>query len=196
MVCVYAYIYIYIYICIWYDCSVMSDSLCDPMVYTVLGILQARTLKEVAFPFSRESHQLRDWTQLSHIAGGLVAQLQCGRPSSISGSARSPGEATGYHSSVLYTLHIGVHAFSVTSAMSEVFVTLWAVALQAPLSIGFSRQEDWSGLPCPSPGDLPHPGSKPVPPASPALQVDSFPTEPPRKPYYMHSIWAIYCMCT
>ena len=38
------------------------------------------------------------------------------------------------------------------------FSTLWAVACQAPLSIGFSRQESWSGLPCPSPGDLSHPG--------------------------------------
>ena len=141
-------------------------------------------------------YQLRDWTQLSHITGGLVAQLQCRRPGSISGSARSPGEGTGYHSSVLYTVHTGVHAFSVASVMSEVFVTLWAVALQAPLSIRFSRQEDWSGLPCPSPGDLPNPGTKPAPPASPALQVDSFPTEPPRKPFYMHSIWAIYCMYT
>ena len=44
---------------------------------------------------------------------------------------------------------------------------------------GFSRQEHWSGLPCPPPGDLPNPGIKP---RSPALQVDSLPTEPPGKP--------------
>ena len=44
------------------------------------------------------------------------------------------------------------------------------VACQAPLSMGFSRQEDWSGLPFPSPGDLPDPGIKP---GSPALQADS-----------------------
>ena len=50
------------------------------------------------------------------------------------------------------------------------FWTLWAVARQAPLSMGFSRQEYWSGLPCPSPGDLPNPGIKP---RSPALQTDS-----------------------
>ena len=53
--------------------------------------------------------------------------------------------------------------------------TLWTVALQAPLSMGFSRQEYWSGLPFPSPGDLPNPGIKPEPPA---LQVDSLPAEP------------------
>ena len=45
------------------------------------------------------------------------------------------------------------------------FVTPWTVALQAPLSMKFSRQEYWSGLPCPPPGDLPNPGIKPTPPA-------------------------------
>ena len=58
-------------------------------------------------------------------------------------------------------------------------VTPWAVASQAPLSIGFSRQEHWSGLPFPSPGDLPDPGIKP---RSPALQAYSLLTEPPGKP--------------
>ena len=52
----------------------------------------------------------------------------------------------------------------------QFFVTQWTTALQAPLSMGFFRQEYWSGLPHPSPGDCPHPGIKPV---SPALQVDS-----------------------
>ena len=54
--------------------------------------------------------------------------------------------------------------------MSNSFATPWTVARQAPLSVEFSRQEYWSGLPFPSPGDLPDPGIKP---ASPALQVDS-----------------------
>ena len=52
--------------------------------------------------------------------------------------------------------------------------TPWTVAHQAPLSMGFSRQEYWSGLPFPSPGDLPDPGIKP---SSPALQADSLPNE-------------------
>ena len=52
----------------------------------------------------------------------------------------------------------------------QLFGTLWTVACQAPLSMGFSRQENWSGLPWPTPGDLPDPGIKPV---SPALQTDS-----------------------
>ena len=54
-----------------------------------------------------------------------------------------------------------------------------AVACQAPLSMGFSRQEYWSGLPFPSPGDLPDPGIKT---RSPALQADSLPTELRGKP--------------
>ena len=55
----------------------------------------------------------------------------------------------------------------------QLFVTLWTVAHQAPLSMGFSRQEYWSGLPFPPPGDLPDPGIEPMIPAAPALQVDS-----------------------
>ena len=61
-------------------------------------------------------------------------------------------------------------------------VTPWTVAHQARLSMGFSRQEFWSGLPYPSPGDLPHPGIKPESPASPGLAGWSFITEPPGKP--------------
>ena len=55
------------------------------------------------------------------------------------------------------------------------FATLWTVARQAPLSMGFSRQEYWSGLPCPPPGDLPDPGIEPEFPVAPTLQVDSVP---------------------
>ena len=56
--------------------------------------------------------------------------------------------------------------------MSDSFATPWIVALQAPLSMGFSRQDYWSGLPFPSPGHLPNPGTEPT---SPALQADSLP---------------------
>ena len=58
-------------------------------------------------------------------------------------------------------------------------VNLWTVAYQAPLSMGFSRQEYWSGLPFPSPADLPNPAIKH---RSPPLQADSLPSEPPEKP--------------
>ena len=55
----------------------------------------------------------------------------------------------------------------------------WTVARQAPLSKGFSRQEHWSGLPFPSPGDLPNLG---IEPGYPPLQADSLPSEPLKKP--------------
>ena len=71
--------------------------------------------------------------------------------------------------------------YSVLSRFScvQLFVILWAVALQDPLSMEFSRQEYWSGLPCPSPGDLPDPG---IEPESPAFQAESLLSEPPGKP--------------
>ena len=60
----------------------------------------------------------------------------------------------------------------------RLFATLWTVAYKAPQSSGFSRQEYWSQLPFPSPGDLPEPG---VEPGSPVLQADALPSEPPGK---------------
>ena len=61
----------------------------------------------------------------------------------------------------------------------RLFATPWTVAHQAPTSTGFSRQEYWSGLPFPSPRDLPNTGIKP---RSPALGADSLPAEPQGKP--------------
>ena len=60
----------------------------------------------------------------------------------------------------------------------QIFVTRWTVACQAPLSMEFFRQENWSGLPFLSPGDLPNPG---VESGSPALQADSSSSEPSGK---------------
>ena len=74
------------------------------------------------------------------------------------------------HSSLCFT------RFSVqlsSSVVSDSFVTPWTVLCQAFLSMEFSRQEYWSGLPFPSPGDLPDPGIKPLSPVSPALKADS-----------------------
>ena len=64
------------------------------------------------------------------------------------------------------------HIFCVCWSLSRVqlFATPWTVPPQAPLSMGFSRQEDWSGLPFPPPGDLPDPGMEPT---SPELQRGS-----------------------
>ena len=68
--------------------------------------------------------------------------------------------------------------------MSDSFVTPWAVANQAPLSTGFGRQGHWSGLPFPSPGDLPVPGIEPMSPVSNALEVDSLPNEQQGSPTF------------
>ena len=68
------------------------------------------------------------------------------------------------------------------------FTTPWTAARQAPLSMGFSRQEYWSGLPCPPPEDHPNPGIEPMPPAAPALQGGFFAEEPLWKPLLNDSI--------
>ena len=64
-------------------------------------------------------------------------------------------------------------------SQSRLTVSPWTIAHQAPLSMVFSRQEYWSGLPCPLPGDLPNPGTET---RSPALQMNFLPSEPPGKP--------------
>ena len=75
------------------------------------------------------------------------------------------------------------------------FGTPWTVALQAPLSMEFPRQEYWSRLPCPSPGDLPNPGIKPASFVSPALTGRFFTTEPHGKscllgtPTHYYVLW-------
>ena len=86
--------------------------------------------------------------------------------------------------------HIGIEGIEVLVACAclflvsvHLFATPWTVAHQPPLSVEFSRQEYWSGLP--SPGDLPETGIKPRPPA---LQADSLPSEPPGKPLWTHML--------
>ena len=64
----------------------------------------------------------------------------------------------------------------------QLFVTPWTVAHQAPLSVGFARQEYWSGLLCPPPGDLPDPGTEPTSFMSPALAGRFFPLVLPGNP--------------
>ena len=66
------------------------------------------------------------------------------------------------------------------------FVTPWTIAYQTPLFMEFSRQEYWSGLPFPSPGDLPDPG---IEPGSPTFQADALPSEPPGKLFHLKLIF-------
>ena len=89
----------------------------------------------------------------------------------------SPGKNTG----------VGCHFLQCMKVKSlsrvRLFVTPWTVAYQAPPSMRFSRQEYWSGVPFPSPGDLPDPGIEPMSLIAPALQMDSLPLAPARKPH-------------
>ena len=104
----------------------------------------------------------------------LAAQRCAGRSLCESGRARASGRVcTG-----LGRLD-GAPGEVKSLSRVRLFATPWTVAHQAPLSMGFSRQEYWSGLPFPSPGDLPNPG---IETRAPALQVDSLPTELQGKP--------------
>ena len=89
-----------------------------------------------------------------------------------------------FHLAVLLVrryIHIPIYPYIAQSC--SLFVTPWTVAHQASPSMGFSRQEYWSGLPFPPPGDLPDPGIKL---RSPALQADALTSEPPGKPEEIH----------
>ena len=72
--------------------------------------------------------------------------------------------------------------------MSDSLVTPWTVASQASLSMGFSKKEYWSGLPCHAPGDLPNPGPEPTSLMSSALAGGSLPLVPPGKPSKPNSL--------
>ena len=130
-------------------------TLCNPMDSSppssfIHGISQAGILELVAISFSKGSSWPKDRTH-----------IPC-----VSCSGRW----------VLYQLsHQGLcmlnHFIHV-----QIFATLWTVACQAPLSIGFSRQQYWSGLPCPPPGDLPNPGIEPTSLVSPTLAGGFFTT--------------------
>ena len=89
---------------------------------------------------------------------------------------------------LFWTLHVNeiISRACVLSCFSRVrlFVTPWTVACQVPLSMGFSRQEHWSRLPCPPPGDLPDPGMEPT---SPALAGRFFTTS-----FTWEAHWALY----
>ena len=101
----------------------------------------------------------------------------------ISFSAQSYPKSGSTGVCVCVCVCVCVHAPVCLVAQScPLFVTSWTVAHQALLSMGFSRQECWNGLPFPSPGDLPDPGFKPVSPGSSALTDGLLPTEPLGKP--------------
>ena len=145
-------------------------TLCDPMGcsspgFPVHGILQARILQWVAISFSKESSRPWDRTCVSAVS---CIGTRFFFTTSVTLETKS-------HLQQRYSCGGGG---GLVNKVCPTLATPWIVALLAPLSMGFPRQEYWGGLPFPSPGDLPDPG---IEPGSPALQVNSFPTEPPGK---------------
>ena len=116
----------------------------------------------------------RDRAGAAHPESILDALLLVGLGSSA-GMEASAGLESVYFSS-------SVHSQSLNHV--RLFATPWTIARQASLPMGFSRQEYWSGLPCPPLGDLLHPGIEPESLASPALASGFFTTAPPGKPLF------------
>ena len=143
------------------SCLTLCDPMdCSPADSSVHGVLQTRILESVAMSSSRGSSQPRDRTNVSL--------------SLLHWQARSlPLEPPGIPP---------FNEFCSVQSLShvQVFVTPWTIAHQSPLSMGFSRQEYWSGFPFPTPGDLSKPGMKP---ASPVLAGKFLPLSPPGKPF-------------
>ena len=129
------------------------STICNPMNCSLPGssvyrIHQARILEWVAISSSRGSSQPKDQTCINRWIFFLPLP--------------PPGKPKSFAKYLWHKVKVKVKSLS----RVRLFVTPWTVAYQAPLSIGFSRQEYWSGLPFSSPGDLPDPG---IEPRSPAL---------------------------
>ena len=157
------------------SCPAVCNSMnCSPPGCSVHGIFQARILEWVAISFSRGSSWPRDWTQVSCMAGGFFTvwatreDCQITARILIQESLVSWGQSSRWNGFVV----------GVVQSLSHVwlFATSWTVAHQSPPSMGFYRQEYWSGLPFPSPGNLPDPGTES---ASPSLAGGFSTTEPP-----------------
>ena len=169
------YVYTYTHVCVCAQSLQSCSTLCNPMDHSPLGssvhgILQARILEWVSTSSSRWSSRPWDQTHVSCVSW-------------IAGRFLTWG-ATGKFK-VLFIQMCCAQSFSYV----QLFATSWTVACQAPLSVGFSWQEYWSGLSFPSPGDLPGPGIEPM---SPALAGGFFSTEPPgtlhfKQEYFMEN---------
>ena len=169
---------------------------CSPPDFSIHGIFQAWVLEWVAISVSRGSSWPRDWTQVSRIAGRCFTiwatrESQAKHKSDTNSKSHThtfkmeshfKKLTRGYKDVTLNTLWYPtlkiqmqwgnlnrVCVCSVTSVMSDSLGPYKTVAYQTPLSMGFSGQEYWSGLPYPLPRDLPNPGTEFTSPASPEL---------------------------
>ena len=143
----------------------LCPSLCNPMDCNLLGssvhgVLQAGVQEWVAISFSRGSFQSRDWTWVSCIAGRCFTVWSSREAWNKAPNLSEPSFSHLWN--IIACLSYFIHV--------QLYATLWTVVCQAPLSMGFSRQEYWSGLPCPSPGGLPNSCLKLMSLRSPALE--------------------------
>ena len=183
------------YVC--YAKSLQScPTLCDPIDgsppgSSVPGILQARTLEWVAISYSstwKWKVKVKSLSRVRLLATPWTAAYPA--PPSMGFSRQEYWSRVPLPSPCIciflhFKLYICSVVFCVLSSFSCVwlFATLWTVAHQAPLSMGFFRQEYWNGLQCPPAEDLPNPGTEPASPASNPLKADSLSTDPPGKPH-------------
>ena len=184
----------------------LCPTLCDPMDYTH-GILQTGILEWVAFPFSRRSSQPRDQTKVSCIAGRSLPAESPGKPKNTGLGCHFllqgifPSQGLNLHllcllhwqADSLPLCHLGslFVANGDSGLVTMLFPTLetpWLIAIHALLFMGFPRQEYWSRLPYPPPGDLPDPDIKPAPLMSPALAGSFLALVPPEKPINSYAI--------
>ena len=149
----------------------MTDSMgCSPPGFSIHGISQAKILEWVAFSFSRGSSPPKDgtciffisicWTRRKWLLGcPLQSHLCAARICYVSVPLVKQVFWKTLWLPPSYQAHVRV-----LNHFSHVllFATLWTVARQAPLSMGFSRQNYWSGFLCHPPGDLPDPGIEPM----------------------------------
>ena len=119
-------------------------------------LLLVRCCVTWTFRDSQAGTDVRSWTLVSDIQITLWANYEIAGEKNLNKASQATDS---------------LHAKSLQSCLT--LATLWTVVCQAPLSMGFSRQEYWSGLSFPPPGDLPDPGIEPTSPATPASQVDS-----------------------
>ena len=151
---------------------------CTRILYQLTHKGTPRILEWVAYPFSCRSSRPRNRIGVSGITGGFYINWAMREAPFVSKCCIiSHGESPSWFT------HLRPLVETLCVSRSVVFnsATPWTITHQAPPSVEFSRQEYWSGLSFPSPGDLPDPG---IEARSSALQADSSPSEPPGKPQW------------
>ena len=154
---------------------------CSPSGSSIHGIFQARILEGVAISYSRGSSLLRDWTCNSSaaLAGRFFTTKPCGKPHAYLIYlifVKCLPDTSYYAIALNHYIYSTLYMLSCSVVSSSLWPHGLYVAHQAPVSMGFSRQEYWSGLPLPAPGNLPDPGIKPVSPVFLALAGRFFTT--------------------